>query len=49
MIPSTQQLTRNNVLNRFLPIPGTVLKGLESERPERIRSWIIRSCNVSPT
>ena len=31
MIPSKQQLTRNNVLNRFLPIPGTVLKGLESE------------------
>ena len=31
MIPSKQQLTRNNVLNRFLPIPGTVMKGLESE------------------
>ena len=31
MIPSKPQLTKNNVLNRFLPIPGTVLKGLESE------------------
>ena len=31
MIPSKQHLTKNNVLNRFLPIPGTVLKGLESE------------------
>ena len=30
MIPS-KQLTRNDVHNRFLPIPGTVLKGLESE------------------
>ena len=31
MIPSCTQLTRNDVHNRFLPIPGTVLKGLESE------------------
>ena len=31
MIPSKPHLTKNNVLNRFLPIPGTVLKGLESE------------------
>ena len=31
MSPSCTQLTRNDVHNRFLPIPGTVLKGLESE------------------
>ena len=31
MFPSKPQLTRNDVQNRFLPIPGTVLKGLESE------------------
>jgi aurora kinase len=31
MIPSCTQLTRNDVHNRFLSIPGTVLKGLESE------------------
>ena len=31
MIPSCTQLTRNDVHNRFLPIPGSVLKGLESE------------------
>ena len=31
MFPSKPKLTRNNVQNRFLPIPGTVLKGLESE------------------
>ena len=31
MIPSQKKLTKNNVANRFLPIPGSVLKGLESE------------------
>ena len=39
MIPSKQHLTKNNVLNRFLPIPGTVLKGLESE--PKISDFII--------
>ena len=31
MIPSVNQITKNNVTNRFLPIPETVLRGLESE------------------
>jgi aurora kinase len=31
MFSSTNKLTRNNVSNRFLPIPESVLKGLESE------------------
>ena len=31
MISSVNQITKNNVLNRFLPIPESVLKGLESE------------------
>ena len=31
MIPSVNQVKRNNVFNRFLPIPESVLKGLESE------------------
>ena len=31
MISSTNKITRNNVPNRFLPIPESVLKGLESE------------------
>ena len=31
MIPSVNQVKRNNVANRFLPIPESVLKGLESE------------------
>ena len=31
MIPSVNQVKRNNVVNRFLPIPESVLKGLESE------------------
>jgi serine/threonine protein kinase len=31
MISSANNITRNNVPNRFLPIPETVLKGLESE------------------
>ena len=31
MFPSTNKVTRNNVSNRFLPIPESVLKGLESE------------------
>ena len=31
MFPSKPQLTRNDVQNRFLPIPESVLKGLESE------------------
>ena len=32
MITSTgKQITKNNVINRFLPIPESVLKGLESE------------------
>ena len=39
MIPSKPHLTKNNVLNRFLPIPGTVLKGLESE--PKISDFII--------
>ena len=39
MFPPKQQLTKNNVLNRFLPIPGTVLKGLESE--PKISDFII--------
>lgn len=39
MFPSKPQLTRNDVQNRFLPIPGTVLKGLESE--PKISDFII--------
>ena len=39
MFPPKQQLTKNDVLNRFLPIPGTVLKGLESE--PKISDFII--------
>ena len=31
MIPSNNHITKNNVINRFLPIPESVLKGLESE------------------
>ena len=32
MIPNAgKQVTKNNVINRFLPIPESVLKGLESE------------------
>ncbi len=31
MIPSVNQITKNNVTNRFLPVPETVLRGLESE------------------
>jgi aurora kinase len=31
MFSSTNKVTRNNVSNRFLPIPESVLKGLESE------------------
>ena len=31
MISSVNQITKNNVSNRFLPIPESVLKGLESE------------------
>ncbi len=31
MISTVSQVTRNNVQNRFLPIPESVLKGLESE------------------
>ena len=31
MIPSINQVKRNNVFNRFLQIPESVLKGLESE------------------
>ena len=32
MIPNAgKQITKNNVINRFLPIPESVLKGLESE------------------
>ena len=31
MFPSQKKLTKNDVANRFLPIPGSVLKGLESE------------------
>ena len=31
MIPSVNQITKNNVSNRFLPVPETVLRGLESE------------------
>lgn len=31
MFPSNNHITKNNVLNRFLPIPESVLKGLESE------------------
>ena len=31
MFPSNNHITKNNVINRFLPIPESVLKGLESE------------------
>ena len=31
MIASVNQITKNNVANRFLPIPENVLRGLESE------------------
>ena len=31
MFPSNKQVTKNNVANRFLPVPESVLKGLESE------------------
>ena len=31
MISSSKNVKRNNVTNRFLPIPESVLKGLESE------------------
>ena len=31
MIPLVNQITKNNVSNRFLPVPETVLRGLESE------------------
>ena len=39
MIPTQKQLTKNNVANRFLPIPGSVLKCLESE--PKITDFII--------
>ena len=39
MIPPQNQLTRKNVANRFLPIPGSVLKGLESE--QKISDFIL--------
>ena len=39
MIPSVNQVTRNNVSNRFLPIPESVAKGLESE--PKISDFII--------
>ena len=31
MFPLNNQITQNNVTNRFLPVPESVLKGLESE------------------
>ena len=31
MLPSSSRIRKNNVVNRFLPVPESVLKGLESE------------------
>ena len=39
MNPSVKQITKNNVTNRFLPMPESVLKGLESE--PKISDFII--------